>query len=181
MSHHYFFFFSVFIVEWSNGSHHNHQHHHHYHHHHSATVPRAEALQQSLPQQEVSGLSLGSSSGNLGALGTGTAAGGRSRYRTLYACEGSSLEIVCEEGSHINLIRANFGRYSISVCNEHGNVEWSVDCMSHRSFQVIRERFVFLYFFSLPVCFASSTFNLKLFKAIYIYVCVCVKSSKSQG
>jgi hypothetical protein len=63
-----------------------------------------------------------------------------SPYRTLYACEGSSLEIACEEGSHINLIRANFGRFSISVCNEHGNVDWSVDCMSHRSFAVIKER-----------------------------------------
>ncbi len=63
------------------------------------------------------------------------------RYRTLYACEGSSLEIVCEEGTHINLIRANFGRYSISVCNDNGNVEWSVDCMSHRSFRVMQERY----------------------------------------
>ena len=63
------------------------------------------------------------------------------RYRTLYACEGSSLEIVCEEGTHINLIRANFGRFSISVCNDNGNVEWSVDCMSHRSFRVMQERY----------------------------------------
>ncbi|CAG2159344.1 unnamed protein product [Oppiella nova] len=61
------------------------------------------------------------------------------RYRTLYACEGSSLEIVCEEGTHINLIRANFGRFSISVCNDNGNVDWSVDCMSHRSFRVMQE------------------------------------------
>lgn len=63
------------------------------------------------------------------------------RYRTLYACEGSSLQITCEEGTHINLIRANFGRFSISVCNDNGNVDWSVDCMSHRSFRVMQERY----------------------------------------
>ncbi|XP_054161343.1 adhesion G protein-coupled receptor L3-like isoform X2 [Oppia nitens] len=61
------------------------------------------------------------------------------RYRTLYACEGSALEIICEEGTHINLIRANFGRFSISVCNDNGNVDWRVDCMSHRSFRVMQE------------------------------------------
>ncbi|OTF71462.1 hypothetical protein BLA29_012373, partial [Euroglyphus maynei] len=64
----------------------------------------------------------------------------RPRYHTLYACEGNSLEIQCEEGTHINLIRANFGRFSISVCNEQGNVDWSVNCMAHRSFRVIQER-----------------------------------------
>ncbi|KPM10509.1 Galactose binding lectin domain containing protein 2, partial [Sarcoptes scabiei] len=66
--------------------------------------------------------------------------GQRLRYHTLYACEGNSLEITCEEGTHINLIRANFGRFSISVCNEQGNVDWSVNCMAHRSFRVIQER-----------------------------------------
>lgn len=61
------------------------------------------------------------------------------RYRTAYACEGSHLHIACDEGHLVQLIRANYGRFSISICNEHGNLDWSVDCMSHRSFRVMQQ------------------------------------------
>ncbi|EEC02252.1 G-protein coupled receptor protein, putative [Ixodes scapularis] len=57
------------------------------------------------------------------------------RYRTAYACEGSQLHIACDDGHLVQLIRANYGRFSISICNEHGTLDWSVDCMSHRSFR----------------------------------------------
>lgn len=62
------------------------------------------------------------------------------RYRTAYACEGSHLRISCDEGHLVQLIRANYGRFSISICNEHGTLDWSVDCKSNRSYNVIRER-----------------------------------------
>ncbi|CAL1287113.1 unnamed protein product [Larinioides sclopetarius] len=64
----------------------------------------------------------------------------RSDYRTSYACEGGQLHISCEEGYLIHLLRANYGRFSISICNEHGSLDWSVDCTSHRSYYVIHER-----------------------------------------
>ncbi|XP_022238293.1 latrophilin Cirl-like isoform X1 [Limulus polyphemus] len=63
----------------------------------------------------------------------------RPRYRTAYACEGSSLHIVCDNGSLIRLIRANYGRFSISICNDHGALEWSVNCMSPLSFRVMQD------------------------------------------
>ncbi|XP_023232841.1 latrophilin Cirl-like isoform X3 [Centruroides sculpturatus] len=66
--------------------------------------------------------------------------GERPKYMTAYACEGSKLHIKCDEGQLINLIRANYGRFSISICNEHGNLDWSVDCMSHRSFREMQQR-----------------------------------------
>ncbi|XP_067206179.1 latrophilin Cirl-like isoform X6 [Linepithema humile] len=59
------------------------------------------------------------------------------RYDTAYACEGKTLEIECGEGKLIHLIRANYGRFSITICNEHGNTEWSVNCMSPKSFRVL--------------------------------------------
>lgn len=37
----------------------------------------------------------------------------------------------------INLIRANYGRFSISLCNENGILDWNVQCMSKRSYRVI--------------------------------------------
>ncbi|XP_014479736.1 PREDICTED: latrophilin Cirl-like isoform X2 [Dinoponera quadriceps] len=59
------------------------------------------------------------------------------RYDTAYACEGKTLEIECGEGKLIHLIRANYGRFSITICNEHGNTDWSVNCMSPKSFRVL--------------------------------------------
>lgn len=73
----------------------------------------------------VSGLSEGDSSSN--------------QHRTGYACEGSSLTLSCDDPYHINLIRANFGRFSISTCNTQGNLEWSVNCASPGSFANIKQ------------------------------------------
>ncbi|KAG8195466.1 hypothetical protein JTE90_002638 [Oedothorax gibbosus] len=64
----------------------------------------------------------------------------RPDYRTSYACEGGQLHISCEEGHLIHLLRANYGRFSISICNEHGSLDWSVDCASQRSYYIIYER-----------------------------------------
>ena len=48
----------------------------------------------------------------------------------------------CEPGHVINLIRANYGRFSITICNDHGNTEWSVNCMSRRSHRVLHDKWV---------------------------------------
>ncbi|XP_063600799.1 latrophilin Cirl-like isoform X5 [Penaeus indicus] len=64
----------------------------------------------------------------------------RPRYRTAYACEGSILSMECDPDHVINLIRANYGRFSITICNEHGNTEWSVNCMSPRSHRVLHDK-----------------------------------------
>ncbi|XP_042878351.1 latrophilin Cirl-like isoform X5 [Penaeus japonicus] len=61
-------------------------------------------------------------------------------YRTAYACEGTTLSISCDPGFLINVIRANYGRYSITICNVHGNTEWSVNCQSPRTHRVLSER-----------------------------------------
>ncbi|KAG8192083.1 hypothetical protein JTE90_005381 [Oedothorax gibbosus] len=65
--------------------------------------------------------------------------GEESKYRTAYACEGRQLRIGCEPGHIVHLLRANYGRFSISICNEHGNLDWSVDCTSPSSFNVIKD------------------------------------------
>lgn len=61
-------------------------------------------------------------------------------YYTVYACDGKMLKIECKENYVINLIRANYGRYSITVCNDNGSTDWSVNCMSHRSFVILQGR-----------------------------------------
>ncbi|XP_017774015.1 PREDICTED: latrophilin Cirl isoform X3 [Nicrophorus vespilloides] len=62
------------------------------------------------------------------------------RYDTAYACEGKILKIECKDGELIKLIRANYGRFSITICNDHGNTDWSVNCMSAKSLRVLHSR-----------------------------------------
>ncbi|CAL4079198.1 unnamed protein product, partial [Meganyctiphanes norvegica] len=64
----------------------------------------------------------------------------QSSYRTAYACEGMELNIECEASHVINVIRANYGRFSITICNTHGNTEWSVNCQSMRTLHVLADR-----------------------------------------
>ena len=64
------------------------------------------------------------------------------QYETHYACEDSQLNITCEAALHLNIIRANYGRFSIAICNTHGNTDWSVNCMSPRTLRVIRARLI---------------------------------------
>ncbi|GLH02729.1 Uncharacterized protein GBIM_08694 [Gryllus bimaculatus] len=78
-----------------------------------------------------------SASGAAGIEDEGGAGGEQARYDTAYACEGKTLKIECKEGELIHLIRANYGRFSITICNDHGNTDWSVNCMSHKSLRVL--------------------------------------------
>ena len=65
---------------------------------------------------------------------------GKARYKTMYACEDRQLTMDCDYGSKINLIRANFGRFSITQCNEQGQLDLSTDCMSPITFRIMQER-----------------------------------------
>lgn len=58
-------------------------------------------------------------------------------YETAYVCEKKYLKINCPENNFISVVRANFGRFSITICNEHGNVDWSVNCASQQSYTVL--------------------------------------------
>uniref|UniRef100_A0A6G1SD19 Latrophilin Cirl n=1 Tax=Aceria tosichella TaxID=561515 RepID=A0A6G1SD19_9ACAR len=64
----------------------------------------------------------------------------KAKYKTMYACEDRQLTMDCETGSKINLIRANFGRFSITQCNEQGQLDLSTDCMSPITFRIMQER-----------------------------------------
>lgn len=62
------------------------------------------------------------------SLPQGSGPGGR-RLVTLYQCEGEQITLACARGT-INIVRANFGRFSIAVCNQHGQTNWTTDCAS---------------------------------------------------
>ena len=77
-------------------------------------------------------------------------------YQMAYACENEMLTINCsdekedEENENVKrndgknnptsdssisleIIRANFGRFSISICNKESRADFSVNCQSHSS------------------------------------------------
>ncbi|CAN8004532.1 unnamed protein product [Ixodes hexagonus] len=64
----------------------------------------------------------------------------RIRYTTEYTCEGRELNISCPENYQIHLVRANYGRLSIGICNDYGRLDWSVNCMSYKSFLIMQDR-----------------------------------------
>ncbi|KAI5636450.1 hypothetical protein NE865_10799 [Phthorimaea operculella] len=94
------------------------------------------------PKGPYAALHLNDLVGNLRRMEFHTSLGFRQepRYETAYACEGKTLKIGCAEGSVIHLIRANYGRFSITICNDHGNTDWSVNCMSTKSLRVLHSR-----------------------------------------
>jgi hypothetical protein len=71
-------------------------------------------------------------------------------YQMAYACENEMLKINCtnmgleRSGSgkrnliSLEIIRANFGRFSISICNNEGRSDISVNCQSHSSLEVMK-------------------------------------------
>lgn len=62
------------------------------------------------------------------------------RYKTAYKCEGERLTISCAADQTIKVIRANFGRFSIAICNRHGTTDMSVNCMSPSSNRVMKRK-----------------------------------------
>ena len=61
-------------------------------------------------------------------------------FQTIYACQDERLQISCLDGYTINIVRANYGRFSIAVCNEVGRTDFSVNCMSKGSLNILKSR-----------------------------------------
>ncbi|CAH4032736.1 unnamed protein product [Pieris brassicae] len=59
---------------------------------------------------------------------------------TRYACEGRTLNIECNNGSVIRLIRASYGRFLITICNKNGNTNWNTNCFSTQTMRVAHNR-----------------------------------------
>ena len=37
-------------------------------------------------------------------------------------------------------MRANYGRFSLTICNTEGVTDWSVNCMAPRSLRIVQDR-----------------------------------------
>lgn len=92
------------------------------------------------------------------------------RYKTAYKCESERLELTCPEDHKIKIIRANFGRFSIAICNRHGEMDMSVNCMAPSSTRVMKKRWAnsFLLKTDWKQYFQSLLFF--LFSLIFIFI-----------
>ena len=62
-------------------------------------------------------------------------------YQTAYACQGDQLSISCpKEDEVIQVVRANYGRFSVAICNEEGRTDFSVNCLAANSMAVMQQR-----------------------------------------
>lgn len=50
------------------------------------------------------------------------------------------MDLSCSDGQIIHLVRANYGRFSLSICNPTGQIDLSVNCMSYRSFLIMQDK-----------------------------------------
>jgi len=60
---------------------------------------------------------------------------------TVYGCEGSTVELTCPSNKVINIVRANYGRISSSICvnniNGHESGSWSTRCIQPTSLRTV--------------------------------------------
>ena len=64
-------------------------------------------------------------------------------YESAYACQDDWLTIACQHGQDLEIVRANYGRFSIAVCNVEGRTDFSVNCQSPSSsiLRTLKERY----------------------------------------
>ena len=64
-----------------------------------------------------------------------------SHRRKVIGCEGSTVELFCEDNKVINIVRANYGRISSSICvnniNGHDSGSWSTRCIQPTSLRTV--------------------------------------------
>ena len=71
-----------------------------------------------------------------------SSSGGGVPMKTVYACQGSQLALACPPDHQIRVMRANYGRFSVAICNDKGITDWSVNCMAPRSLRIMQDRWV---------------------------------------
>merc|ERR1712242_327545 len=60
--------------------------------------------------------------------------------KTSYSCQGDVLNLTCPHNLVIKVMRANYGRFSLTICNPGGVTDWSVNCMAPRSLRIVQDR-----------------------------------------
>ena len=79
--------------------------------------------------------------------------------KTSYACQGSKLNLSCPSGFVIKIMRANYGRFSVAICNEEGITDWSVNCMAPRSLRILQDRYATYANKKIKMWFANTAFQ----------------------
>ena len=57
--------------------------------------------------------------------------------QTSYACQNDDLFLQCYPGEVIRIVRANYGRFSLRVCNDKGLTGLNIACKAVSSFRTI--------------------------------------------
>ena len=61
--------------------------------------------------------------------------------QTIFACKGKALKLSCPKDNEvIKVTRANYGRFSIAVCNDQSMTTWSVNCFSPKAKHVLQSK-----------------------------------------
>ena len=51
-----------------------------------------------------------------------------SSVKTKFGCENTTISLTCPVGSYVSIVRANYGRFSISLCNLQAVTDIETNC-----------------------------------------------------
>ena len=68
------------------------------------------------------------------------ARGGAGQRMKVFVCEGSSLSLSCPAGTVLHFVRANYGRFSMSVCPQTPSSTWSTRCLQPTTLRELTAR-----------------------------------------
>ena len=52
---------------------------------------------------------------------------------TVIGCENTTISLSCPVASYVSIVRANYGRFSIAVCNHQVDLDMRTDCGSEEA------------------------------------------------
>lgn len=58
---------------------------------------------------------------------------------SVVVCEGDYANFSCPEGQYISLNIANYGRFSLGICNKDGIADWSTTCQNSQTLGILQD------------------------------------------
>lgn len=55
-------------------------------------------------------------------------------------CEGENLPLHCTKGKVIQIVRAYYGRYSVTKCNDNHNTDITIKCAADNACEIIKDK-----------------------------------------
>ena len=63
-----------------------------------------------------------------------------SAVETVIVCENTTISLSCPVASYVSIVRANFGRFAMAVCNHQVDLDIQTDCGAEEASKAIMRK-----------------------------------------